>query len=95
VVGEAGRWWLFSGIPISVSAILLACVVRHGSIRGISERALPYVTLGVMAVLISGGRELYHRCPKRLIVPLGIAGWIIASSVLLWYYWFGPGAFGR
>src|ERR1039457_3110957 len=89
-IGPAGFWLIFSGIPIAVLAILLtSTLTRDGNIRGVSERALPYVLLFVPAAIIVGCRELYHHVPKRLIIPFGFVGWIIALSVACWYFWFG------
>src|SRR3954471_11806452 len=91
-VGPADRWLIFAGVPAAVIAILLAVTLRHGNIRGVSERSLPYVLLFVVPAIIMGGRELYHRLPKRLVIPFGIIGWIITFVVMCWFGWFGPGA---
>lgn len=91
-IGPAGRWLIFAGVPIAIIAVLLAFTLRGGSIRGVSEKALPYVVFFVPAAIIVGCRELYHRVPKRLIIPFGIIGWIIAVVLMCWFCWFGPGA---
>jgi hypothetical protein len=93
-IDPATSWVIFAGIPIAIIAILLASTMRHGDIRGVSEKALPYVLLFGSAAIIVGCRELYHHCPRRLIIPLGVSGWVIAVTVMCWYYWFGPGSFG-
>ena len=38
---------------------------------------------------------LFDYISNRLAMTLGIIGWIITVSSLLWFYWFGPGAFGH
>jgi hypothetical protein len=91
-LGSSGFWLIFAGVPIAIMAILLASTLRDGDIRGVSEKYLPYVLLLVPSAIFVGCRELYHHCPKRLIIPFGIASWIIAFSVMGWYFWFGPGA---
>jgi hypothetical protein len=94
IIGPAGYWLIFAGIPIAIIAILAASTLRDGNVRGVSERALPYVVFGVPAAILVGCRELYHHVPKRLVIPFGIGGWIIAFSVMCWFFWFGPGVIG-
>jgi hypothetical protein len=93
-IGPGGRWLIFAGFPLAICAILLASTLRDGHIRGVSENFLPYVVAGVPAAIIIGAMVLYDHFPKRLVVPLGILGWIVNFSVLLWFFWFGPGAIG-
>jgi len=92
-IGPAGYWLIFAGIPIAIIAILLASTLRNGDIRGVSEKSLPYIITFLPLAIIVGCKVLYDHFPKRLVIPFGIIGWIIASSVMCWYCWFGPGAF--
>jgi hypothetical protein len=69
--------------------------LRDGHIRGVSEPLLPYVVAGVPAAVMILSMVLYGHFPKRLVIPLGIVGWMIHVSVLCWFFWFGPGAFGH
>jgi hypothetical protein len=94
-IGPAGRWLLFAGFPFSFCAVLLACTLRHGDIRGVSEPFLPYVVAGVPSVIMIAGMVVYGFVPQRLVIPLGLLGWTICVSVLCWFFWFGPGAFGH
>jgi hypothetical protein len=94
-IGPAGYWLIFSGIPIAIITILLASTLRNGDIRGVNEKSLPYIIIFVPLAIIVGCRVLYQSFPKRLIIPFGIIGWIIAASVMCWYCWFGPGAIGH
>ena len=94
-ISPVGRWLIFGGFPFSFCAVLLACTLREGNIRGVSETLLPYVVAGVPSAIMIGGMALYGYVPKRLVIPLGIIGWGISASVLCWFFWFGPGAFGR
>ena len=91
-LGAAGPWLIFSGVPVGIMAALFALVARGGNLRGVSEKALPYVLLLVPMAIIVGCRELYHRLPRRFVVPMGIAGWIITAVLMCWFFWFGPGA---
>ena len=94
-IGPAGYWLIFSGIPVAIIAILAASTLRGGDIRGVSERALPYVVFGVPLVILVGCRVLYHHVPKRLIVPLGFFSLIIAFLVTGWFFLYGPGVIGN
>src|SRR5690349_2782447 len=94
-IGPTGRWLIFAGFPFSFCAVLLACTLRDGNIRGVSESFLPYVVAGVPSTIMIGGMFLYGYVPKWLVLPLGIGGWVVSASVLCWFFWFGPGAFGR
>jgi hypothetical protein len=94
-IGPAGYWLIFAGVPIAIIAILTACTLRDGNIRGVSEKFLPYVVFFVPLAIIVACKVLYDHFPKKLIIPFGIVGWIVAFSVMCWYFWFGPGVFGN
>ncbi len=74
--------------------MLMAFTLRHG-LGGIADtfgqNAEPYVIFFTPVVIGIGGMVLYDHFPKRLIIPLGIIGWIIGLSVFYWYFWFGSG----
>jgi hypothetical protein len=95
-IGAGGRWLIFAGLPLAVCAILFVSTqTTGGGVRGVSEKLLPYVLFFVPVAVVIGGIILYDHVPKRLVFPLGIVGWIVNASVLCWYFWFGPGAFGH
>jgi hypothetical protein len=93
-IGPAGRWYIFSGIPFAFIALYhIAAEELLDSFVG--EKASPYVDLFVIAAIAIGALVLYDHFPKKLVFPLGITGWVISLSLLYWYFWFGPGAFGH
>jgi hypothetical protein len=97
-IGPAGRWFIFGGIPLNVYGVSLTFTVPHGVnglAHAVGEKALPYVIIFMPLVIIFGGWLLYRHFPNRLVVPFGVAGWIMGLSLMYWYYWFGPGAFGH
>jgi hypothetical protein len=95
-IGPSGRWLLFAGVPVAIMAALVLATMRNGDIRGVSEKALPYVLLLVPAAIIVASWDLFHKLPKRWVIPLGIVGWLFAFVSMCWYFWFGPGAlYGR
>jgi hypothetical protein len=95
-VGPLGRWVIFSGIPLSVWAVFFAVTEPHHALEhAVGEKIFPYVLAGAPASIMIGGMICYNYFPKKLVVPLGIIGWIINISIFCWFFWFGPGAFGH
>jgi hypothetical protein len=93
-IGPGGRWLIFAGIPLSVIAILFTTTERSLD-RIVGHAAEPYVLFFVPAAIAITGMVFYDYFPKRLIIPIGIIGWIMGLSIMYWYSWFGPGAFGH
>jgi hypothetical protein len=59
--------------------------------RFVSEAALPYVFVFTQVALIILGKLLYERVPRRLVIPIGVVGWLVTFSLLWWFFTFGPG----
>ena len=98
-VKASGRWLIFSGIPVAFLAILVVSTLRNGLEPGLAnavgEKALPYVLFFTPVIIGFGSMALYEHFPKRLVLPLGITGWAVGLSLMYWYFWFGPGSFGK
>jgi hypothetical protein len=93
-IGPAGRWLIFAGVPMAI--IFIFFTATESSLdRIVGQNAEPYIDLFVIAAIVISCKILYDHFPKWLIIPIGIAGWIIGLSVIYWYSWFGPGAFGH
>jgi hypothetical protein len=84
-IGPAGYWLIFSGIPTAIAAILFVATERSLD-RIVGENALPYVLFFVPVLIIMVSRVLYDRFPKRLVIPLGIMGWMVNFATLFWFY---------
>ena len=79
-----------AAFPISI----LGCVAPR--LEGIiGQRATPYIFFEALFVFSIFGVLAYSFTPKRLILPLGVTGWLASASILCWYAWFDPGAFGH
>jgi hypothetical protein len=91
---RSGRCMIIFGVPVAGLAILVVSTLRHGLEPGLAnavgEKALPYVLFFTPVALGAVGTVLYEYFPKRLVVPVGVAGWIIGLGLLYWYFWFGP-----
>ena len=86
VLGPAGPWLVFSGVPLSFVALLTVFVVRSdGRIFHVSERYLPYAMLVSVMGIIVVFREIFYHLPKRLIIPFGVIGWTIVVIFVACY----------
>ena len=98
-IGPSGRWLIFFGVPVAGLAILVVSTLRHGLEPGLAdavgEKALPYVVFFTPVAIGAVGMVLYEYFPKRLVIPAGVAGWIVGLSLLYWYFWFGPASWGH
>jgi hypothetical protein len=95
-ISPTARWMIFGGMPLAVWAIFFAVTEPHHRLEyAVGEKVFPYILAGVPATIMIGGMVLYNYFPKRLVIPFGIVGWTIHISVLCWFFWFGPGAFGH
>jgi hypothetical protein len=78
---------IFCGVPLCISGLFtLIAATKHI----VTENVYPYVFCGMAIILTAFSMVAYNFIPKRLILPLGIAGWIISFSILCWMLWFGP-----
>ena len=85
-VGHFGRYVIFSGTGMVFMAICTFMLKPMAHVSG--EKALPYLILGLIAVSIVGTGCFYDRCPKRLIIPIGLIGWLFTFLLLLLHNWF-------
>ena len=61
----------------------------------VGSRALPYVAWGLVMLILVGNMLLYDFIPSRLVIPIGVACWILTFVLQAWYFWFGPGSLGH
>jgi hypothetical protein len=98
-IGPAGRWIIFSGVYFCVGTTIFSfgyeLFERAISAHIISEKTLPYVVVGVALAIGISGRVLYKCCPRQLVIPVGVVGWILTFLLQTWYFWFGRGALGH
>jgi hypothetical protein len=90
VIDGGVRRMLFFGVaalPMSV----LGCLGERLEHR-FGEKISVYIFFGSLMVLTALGILLYNVTPRRVILPLGIAGWLISFLFLFWWAWFGSGA---
>jgi hypothetical protein len=90
-IGPGGRWMIFWGAPGFVIAIIACKWPLLNYVIG--SKAAPYVFCGIVMLLAAINCILIDRIPKKLVVPIGIVGWILTVSLLYWFFVFGPGSF--
>jgi len=93
-IGPGGRWLIFAGVPTIITALFFM-ITDHFSGRLISPNVEPYTNALIPLAVVIGSMALYDCVPQRLVIPLGIAGWVLGLSLLYWYFWVGLGAFGH
>ena len=94
-INEGARRMIFAGVPMSFLTVLTCIAMSSQLEHVVGEKAVAYVVYGTIMLVAVLGMITYNVTPKRLILPLGIIGWLISASILCWYAWFGPGAFGH
>jgi hypothetical protein len=90
-VGLGGRLQIFLGAPVFVMALLVRFFERLLDKAGGSTGA--YVALGIILVMVAVSLVLYDRIPAKLIIPIGVIGWMLTFSMMLWFFLFRSGAF--
>jgi hypothetical protein len=78
-VGHFGRYVIFSGPAMFCTAVCVFTPLE----RMAGEKALPYIILGLGMASIFATLFLYVHCPKRLIIPIGLFGWILTFLLLV------------
>ncbi len=80
-VGAFGRYIIFAGTGMVFMAVCTFMLEPLARISG--EKLLPYLIVGLGIASIFGTMFLYDRCPKRLIIPIGLVGWLLTFLLLL------------
>lgn len=86
MVSRRDSWLIFSGIPFSVLAIY-SVMVGPSEHQLVGQNAEPYVVFFVPALIVIIAMLVFNHFPKRLVVPLGIIGWIITFVIVCSYSW--------
>ena len=92
-IGRRGAMRIYGGLPVFVLALLFPAFEPLAHTLG--NTAAPYVALATILVVAGISLFLYDRIPPRLTIPLGLVGWVLTFTLACWYFWFGPGAFGK
>ncbi len=85
-VGPFGRYIIFAGTGMALMGV---CTFMFKPLERVSgENLLPYAILGLVMASTFGTLFFYNRCPKRLVIPIGLVGWLLTFLLLLLHNWF-------
>ncbi len=91
-IGAGGHWRIFASLPM-----LCFLPIFWGLFDPLEERigtsGATWSLLGIFLAVVFINLCIYERLPKKLIIPLGLCGWVIIFGLAGWYFWFGPGVF--
>ena len=90
-IGPSVRWIVFWGGPAAIVAVLM-CNYEF-LVRAVGEKTAPFLGLGIAGVVSIISLLLYDRIPTRLLIRIGIIGWILTLLLGYWYLQYGPSPF--
>lgn len=81
-LGAQFGWWIFLGVPASLTGILI--FAHEPLTRSNGQKA----GIAVVVVMVVFGVSMYFcdRLPRRLIIWLGVVGWIVTILFGYWYF---------
>jgi hypothetical protein len=93
-VGAGGHGRIYAGAPMSIMAFLMffygeKFLNKFGNATG------AYLGLGIFFVILVAGLILRDHLPPKLLIPIGIIGWLLTLSLFIWFGFFSPAAFGN
>ena len=90
-VGYRGGVRIYFGAPVFV--IGLAAPFFERLLNRLGTETGTYVALGAALAVIAASLFLYDRIPAKYIIPIGIIGWLLTLSMVVWFAFLRPGAF--
>jgi hypothetical protein len=95
-IGQTGRLKIYFGAPIFIMAAAGMLTSLFESLeRLIGPSVAPYVMLGMALLILAAAWALYDHIPEKVIIPIGIIGWMLTLSLIFWFCFYGPGAWGH
>lgn len=81
-LGVQMNWWIFLGIPILLTGILV--FVFWPFARTAGEKS--GLVFGAIMVIFTASMYFCDRLPRRLVLRLGVLGWALAFALGYWYF---------
>ena len=78
-----GNISIYSGVP-AFSLVLLGPIFEPLA-RRFGNTAAPIIFLLAWLVLVALSLALYDWLPRRLVMPLGLLGWVLTFAAAFWY----------
>jgi len=85
-IGLFGRFIIFSGVGMAFMTIF--SFASKTLDRALNEKLLLCVVFGMLTVSVLGVIYCFQRFPKRMIIPVGIVGWLLTFLLLFVRNWF-------
>ena len=82
-LGPGVRYFIWGGIP--GSAIMLEVFLSGKLAWRLGEKFAAYALLGIAGVISIVGLILYDYIPERLVIPLGVTGWLMFFCIGYYY----------
>jgi hypothetical protein len=71
-------------------AMALLAYCYESLVHSVGERRAPYIGLGIAAAVWIGSLIAYDYIPKRLVITIGVIGWIVTLLLGYWFLNAGP-----
>lgn len=81
-LGAELNWWVFLGIPVPLTAILIFAIEPFA--RTVGEKS--GIAVGAIVVMLAAAMFFCDRLSPRLVFRLGILGWVLTFALGLWYF---------
>ena len=79
LVGTFGRYLIFAGSGVLVSALTLFVPLESMLTPPFAD----YARIGIFVAALTGVWFLYDVCPPRIVIPLGSLCWIVGLVLVL------------
>ena len=78
---------IYGGLPLSIFTF---CFFNFGDkfLNKLGNTTGAYLGLGLFLVFIAASLVVSNHLPRRLIVPLGIIGWLLTFAILIYFGFF-------
>lgn len=83
-IGQTGRMKIYMGAPVFIIAVFVAPFFEK-LLRMFGTATGAYMELGIALVIIAASLYLYDRIPEKIILPIGIIGWMLTLAMIFWF----------
>jgi hypothetical protein len=81
-MGAQLNWWVFLGIPVPLTAILIFAIEPFARTTGEKSG----IAIGAIVVMMAATMFICDRLSQRLVFRLGILGWVLTFALGFWYF---------
>jgi hypothetical protein len=81
-VGGTGRLKIYLGAPAFISGLI---IISFNKLLHFEDGKGPYLGLGICLAIVALSLFVYDRIPAKLIIPIGIVGWLLIVAYAVWF----------